>query len=828
MDNSGEQQQPLVVITGAAGNIGSAVVQALTADYRVVGLDMPDAAEQAPFPCIGFDITDEESLAEAAEQIRARWGAKVASVVHLAAYFDFTGEDNPLYQSVNIDGTRKLLEMLNQELDVEQLVYASTMLVHQPGKPGIPITEETPLEPKWVYPQSKAKAEAVIREEAGDIPYVLLRLAGLNDDEGGVPTLTHQIQRIYERDFKSELFAGEASHGQSYIHIDDVVDVISRCIARRKSLPDDVAILAGEPEAISYAAMQNHIGCLIHGEAWQTLRVPKPVAAAGAWVEEKMEPVVPDAIDKGEKPFIRPFMVPLADDHYELDISRARELLGWHPRHNIRDVLPKMIDALKKDPAGWYEANGLVTPPWMDDAVSQDQDPEDLREAFEADFRRRHRSFMWAHWFNIGLGIWLITSPAIMGVDELPMRISDWASGAAVVIFAALSLSWRASWARFVTAAIGIWVMFAPLLLWTASAAAYTNGTLVGALIVGFAVLSRPPPGVSMLAARTGPDVPPGWAYSPSTWFQRLPIILLAFVGLFISRYLAAYQLEQVGGIWEPFFVGAPGDGMNGTEEIITSEVSEAWPVPDAGLGALVYMLEILTGMMGSRRRWRTMPWLVTAFGIMIVPLGAISIFFIIIQPIVIGTWCTLCLIAAAAMLLQIPYSFDELVATSQFLYRRHKAGRSLLRVFFFGDTDEGDGKSPPDDFSQPPLAIFRQIFAGGVDAPWNLALCALIGVWLMFTRLALGTEGAMADADHLLGALVVTISVMAFAEVARPLRFINALLGFALLGTPFLFDGASTLGSASSILCGLALIALSVRRGQVQRQYGGWSRYIV
>lgn len=70
--------------------------------------------------------------------------------------------------------------------------------------------------------------------------------------------------------------------------------------------------------------------------------------------------------------------------------------------------------------------------------------------------------------------------------------------------------------------------------------------------------------------------------------------------------------------------------------------MSEAWPVPDAGLGALTYALEIIVGCIGSARRWRTMPWLVVLFGIMIVPLGAISIFFIVIQPIVIGTYSTL------------------------------------------------------------------------------------------------------------------------------------------------------------------------------------------
>src|SRR5690606_20755358 len=134
----------------------------------------------------------------------------------------------------------------------------------------------------------------------------------------------------------------------------------------------------------------------------------------------------------------------------------------------------------------------------------------------------------------------------------------------------------------------------------------------------------------------------------------------------------------------------------------------EAWPVPDAGVGALTYALEILTGLMGSTKRWRTMPWLVLLFGFMIVPLGAVSITFIIIQPILLDTWCTLCLVAAAAMLIQIPYSFDELVATCAFLYRRHQAGRPLLKILFSGDTDKEESEEAKierveDDFEQSP-----------------------------------------------------------------------------------------------------------------------------
>jgi hypothetical protein len=256
--------------------------------------------------------------------------------------------------------------------------------------------------------------------------------------------------------------------------------------------------------------------------------------------------------------------------------------------------------------------------------------------------------------------------------------------------------------------------------------------------------------------------------------------------------------------------------------------VSQAWPVSDAGLGAVTYMLEIVTGLMGGRNRWRTMPWLVIVFGIMIVPLGAVSIFFIIIQPIVIGTWCSLCLLAAAAMLLQIPYSFDELVATGQFLAERRRRGKPLLAVFLFGDTCDGERGTRQPEFARPPLAVLREIVGGGVGLIWPLFGSALIGVWMMCTRLVFGTTGAQADSDHLLGSLIVTVAITALAEVARPLRFINVLFGVALIGAPWMFDGGTLAADLAGVAAGVLLIALSVPRGVIRHRYGPWSGYLV
>lgn len=810
-------KRKVVLITGVSGGIGTAVADALGDEYRIIGMDLhidEDARNLA------VDLTSEESVKAGLEKVRDRFGERIEAVVHLAAYFDFTGEEHPAYRKVNIEGTRRLLEQL-QPFDVGHFIFSSTMLVHRPSEPGITISENDPREARWAYPQSKLETERVIEEHHGDIPYTHLRIAGVYDDNCSLPLLAHQMQRIYERRLKSRFFSGDTAAGQACVHRDDVVDAIVRAVRRREKLAGTPAILIGERNVMSYEELQNRLGELIHGEQWSTHSIPKPIAKAGAWMQDKGEDVVPDAIDKGRKPFIRPFMIAIADDHYELDVSLAKEKLGWAPRHSLADKLPELVERMKRHPAQWYRDNGLVLPAWLSADEVKDSRIEALREKHRALVSDEHFRFLWAHFLTMGMGIWLMTSPPILGYESTPLAASDIATGLLVAVFGALSLSQRMAWARLVNAALGIWLMFAPLAFWAPTAAAYLNGTLVGALVTGFAMLVRPPIGVSVTARMTGPDVPDGWDFSPSSWTQRLPIIALAFVGLYISRYLTAYQLEHIGLAWDPFF----GDG---TERVITSSVSKAWPVPDAGVGALTYMLEILTGLIGSRRRWRTMPWLVILFGVMIVPLGAVSIFFIVIQPIVIGTWCTLCLIAAAAMLVQIPYSLDELLATGQFLLERKRKGQPLWKVFIHGDTASGGSKAPPTDFRQPARTLVRDILGGGVNLPWTLVASILLGIALMCTRLIFGTEGPQADSDHLIGAMIVTIAVASLAEMARPVRFLNILFGIALMGAPWMFDGGSPLADALGVLAGIALIALSIPRGKVAHRYGNWNRFIV
>ena len=347
--------RPAVLITGCSGLIGTALSRRLASGYELVGLDMKEPPEDTQLDSVTYlDVTSDLSVHDAMRRVRDDHGDHFAAVVHLAAYYDFTGEPSPLYDEITVRGTERLLTAL-QEVEVERFVFSSTMLVHAPVKPGEHIDEESPLDPHWAYPVSKADTERVIGAKRGRIPVVLLRIAGVYTDVGTQPTLVQQIKRIHQRDLTSFFFPGDSDAGQSLVHLDDAVDAIARSVERRDTLPEEVAILVGEPDPPSYASLQDEIGERIWGDEWPTIRVPEPMAKAGAWVQEK--------VSDG---FIRPYMIELADDHYALDVSRAQELLGWTPRRRLMGTLPGMIRKLGEDPAAWYRANDLEVPEHME------------------------------------------------------------------------------------------------------------------------------------------------------------------------------------------------------------------------------------------------------------------------------------------------------------------------------------------------------------------------------------------------------------------------------------------------------------------------------
>ncbi len=404
-----------------------------------------------------------------------------------------------------------------------------------------------------------------------------------------------------------------------------------------------------------------------------------------------------------------------------------------------------------------------------------------------------------------------MTSPVTLGYQSRALAWSDLVSGVVAFGLALAALAPQRGWASWANALVGLWLLFAPLAFWTSDPAAYANDTIVGAMLVTFSFLM--PMGMRM----TGPEIPPGWSYNPSSWPQRAPVIALALASFFAARYMAAFQLGHTHSAWDPVF-GA------GTERVLTSDVSKAWPVSDAGLGAMTYLVEALSGFMGDGRRWRTMPWMVAIFGLAVIPLGIVSIVLVIMQPLAVGEWCTLCLFTAAAMLLMIPLSLDEVVAMVQFVARRRREGVSAWRTFWLG------GDLPDDTPTWKPTRPESWRPSGmlwGVTGTGPLYLSIALGIWLMFAPAALGSEGAMADSDHLVGALVIVFAAIATAEVGRPARFLNVPLGAWLLVAPWFLGSGTALARWNSAVVGLLVLLLALPLGTIRDHYGGFDHYV-
>lgn len=431
-------------------------------------------------------------------------------------------------------------------------------------------------------------------------------------------------------------------------------------------------------------------------------------------------------------------------------------------------------------------------------------------------WEKHHASMQWCDYAIIMLGIWLLVTLATFGTHSLPMAWSDGLTGVALMILGYLSLSGKRLWAPWLACLAGVWLQLAPLVFWAPTAFDYLNDTLIGILVICFSLLI---PGTPGLIEGSGQTIPNHWSYNPSSWAQRLPIIFLASICWFCARYMAAYQLGYIDQIWDPLF-------HNGTLNVITSKISRGFPISDAGLGAAAYTIEALMGCKGGERRWCTMPWTVTLFGFLVIPVGIVSIILIMLQPLAVGSWCFWCLLTALCMLIMVALTVDEVAAMLQFLKIGLKQGVPFSKIFWQGETALGSSSTfvapPPSLTSETSSFWFRAL--QGVSVPWNLVLTALLGVWLMFMK---DEHPFIDDLNHIYGALIVTFSVISIGEVARPLRWLNVLLGLATSVTGLFMDSFS-LFFWEQLVVGVVVALLSIRRGRLYQHYGKLDSYLL
>ncbi|MCC6127904.1 MAG: hypothetical protein IT584_01745 [Chlamydiae bacterium] len=144
--------------------------------------------------------------------------------------------------------------------------------------------------------------------------------------------------------------------------------------------------------------------------------------------------------------------------------------------------------------------------------------------------------------------------------------------------------------------------------------------------------------------------------------------------------------------------------------------------------------------------------------------------------------------------------------------YLRHSKEKPFFKLLFEG------GKCPDAtlDLRTPslnrPLIDLMKAACLGVTLPWNLCLCVFLGIWLMVSPALLGMPEFLSDADHVMGALVIVVTMMSFSEITRRWRVGNVVLAALLLiGS---LSASFSVSMINQLLTCMAIGLLSLRSG--------------
>ncbi|RKS75563.1 vitamin K epoxide reductase family protein [Motilibacter peucedani] len=298
---------------------------------------------------------------------------------------------------------------------------------------------------------------------------------------------------------------------------------------------------------------------------------------------------------------------------------------------------------------------------------------------------------------------------------------------------------------------------------------------------------------------------------NPSAWMHRLVLAGLAVVGAAVAGYLTLVETDVLSHAWDPF----TGDG---SDRVLHSSFSSSLPFPDAGLGLLAYLAEVVLALVGPEDRWRRMPWVVLVFDAVLLGAATGGLVLLVVQAAVVHHYCTLCLVSTGISVTALGLSrLRESRAALRRLRQQPRADRVDALLHWPG--------------TAPPVGAVRIAEARAMTAASLTALDGAALVVLPISAYAFTEPGVDAVwRDLVLGTALVLWGV---AGLRAPLRARRSgggtlLAGGVLIGSALLFDGQPdgvlALRWWTEVSAGLvALVA-----GGTQLLSTAWARHLV
>jgi dihydroflavonol-4-reductase len=321
-----------LLVTGGTGFIGSHLAEEgrrRGAEVVVLGLaERPEERANAELltrmgvEVLAGSITDAELCRRAAR------GA--SHIFHLAVAMREGGKSDEFFESINLDGTRHLLEAATAQR-VERFVYCGTIGIYGHRAPGI-TSEDSPLAPGNIYERTKVSAERLVREfaEKCGLPAVVLRPADVYGPRD------QRLLKLFKGVSRGRFPLFGAGKGRRHmVYVDDVVSAFFKACERDEALGEGL-IVAG-PDSCTLGELIDEV-TRATGSRRYGFRLPlAPMLALAGVVEDVCARF-------GIDPPIYRRRMDFFHSDSEFDTSRARRVLGWEPKVDLREGIQRTFE----------------------------------------------------------------------------------------------------------------------------------------------------------------------------------------------------------------------------------------------------------------------------------------------------------------------------------------------------------------------------------------------------------------------------------------------------------------------------------------------------
>jgi len=326
-----------VLVTGAAGFVGSAVARALAARGAKVRVLVRPTSPRTNLEGLDADVAEGDMRDQASVE-RALGGCRY--LFNVAADYRLWARDPDEIQRNNVAGATAVMNAA-MAAGVERVVHTSSVATLRLPADGSPADETTPYgkgEAIGAYKQSKVAAERIVEHLCAErgLPAVIVNPSTPIGPRDVKPTPTGRI--IVEA--AQGRMPAYVDTGLNLVHVDDVAE--GHLLALEKGRIGERYVLGGQDVTLSQ--MLAAIAALT-GRKAPTVKLPIAPLKPLAEVAELMGRIT------GKEPFLTKDALKMASHHMYFSSAKAERELGYAARPYAQAL---------KDALDWFAARGYV------------------------------------------------------------------------------------------------------------------------------------------------------------------------------------------------------------------------------------------------------------------------------------------------------------------------------------------------------------------------------------------------------------------------------------------------------------------------------------